>query len=174
VEITFITVGGTIDKVYYDAKSRYEVGDSIIDQVLRQGEVGFDYRVVALMRKDSLEMTDADRALIRATIEAHDHRRFVITHGTDTMVETALSLGGLDDRIIALTGALNPARFQISDAAFNIGMAVATVQSMAAGVYVTMNGRVFDPRNVRKNRERNCFESLDDSASSTGSPGETE
>lgn len=158
MEITFITVGGTIDKVYYDAKSRYEVGDSIIDQVLRQGEVGFDYRVVPLMRKDSLEMTDADRALIRATIQAHDHRRFVITHGTDTMVETALSLTGMEDRIIALTGALNPARFQVSDAAFNIGMAVATVQSMDAGVYITMNGRVFDPRRVRKNRQRNCFE----------------
>ena len=130
MDITFITTGGTIDKVYYDANSRYEVGESVIDQILRQGEVHFEHRVVQLMRKDSLELNDQDRQLIRASVEADPARRIVITHGTDTMVETARALQGLGDRVIVLTGALNPARFQASDAVFNIGMAVAAVQAL--------------------------------------------
>jgi L-asparaginase len=165
MEITFVTTGGTIDKVYYDAKSRYEVGESVIEHMLRQGEVHFEHRVIALMRKDSLEMTDRDRQLIRASVEADPGRLFVITHGTDTMVETARALSGLEDKVVVLTGALNPARFQASDAMFNIGMAVAAVQVLEPGVYLAMNGRIFDPRRVRKNRELNRFEPLDQTES---------
>lgn len=161
MNITFITTGGTIDKVYFDAKSRYEVGDTVIDQVLRQGEIGFDYRVVPLMRKDSLELTDADRTLIRLAVEREEAGRIVITHGTDTMVHTARALEGIRDKTIVLTGALNPARFQASDAVFNVGMAVAAVQCLLEGVYVAMNGRIFDPRRVRKNKVLNRFEALE-------------
>jgi len=163
MEITFITTGGTIDKVYYDAKSRYEVGESVIEQMLKQGETHFEHRVITLMRKDSLELTDQDRQLIRASVEADPGRLFVITHGTDTMVETARALADLTDKVIVLTGALNPARFQVSDAIFNIGMAVAAVQVLQPGVYVTMNGQVFNPADVRKNRKLNRFEHLDGS-----------
>ncbi len=160
MHITFMTTGGTIDKVYFDAQSRFEVGETTLEHMLRQGEVAFDYEIVSLMRKDSMELTAADRELIRGAIEARDSRRFVITHGTDTMVETALALEGLADRVVVLTGALSPARFQQSDAPINIGLAIAAAQTCSPGVYVAMNGRIFSPRGLRKNRERNRFELL--------------
>ena len=156
--ITFITTGGTIDKVYFDAKSAYEVGETVIEHVLRQGEVGFDYRITPLMRKDSLDLTERDRLRIRQAVETVEGDRVVITHGTDTMVDTARSLAGLSGKVIVLTGSLSPARFQGSDADFNIGLAVAAVQSLPAGVYIAMNGLIFDAHKVRKNREANRFE----------------
>src|SRR5690348_5864233 len=101
-----------------------------------------------------------DRALVRSTIEAQPHRHVLVTHGTDTMVETARALAGIPGKVIVLTGALNPARFQGSDAVFNIGCAVGAVQTAADGVWIAMNGRVWDPRRVRKNREANRFEEV--------------
>jgi L-asparaginase len=160
--ITFITTGGTIDKVYFDAKSAYEVGETVVEHVLRQGEVGFDYRITPLMRKDSLDLTERDRLRIRQAVETVEGDRVVITHGTDTMVDTARSLAGLSGKVIVLTGSLSPARFQGSDADFNIGLAVAAVQSLPAGVYIAMNGLIFDAHKVRKNREANRFEYLSD------------
>ena len=158
--ITFITTGGTIDKVYFDAKSAYEVGETVIEHVLRQGEVGFDYRITPLMRKDSLDLTERDRLRIRQAVETVEGDRVVITHGTDTMVDTARSLAGLSGKVIVLTGSLSPARFQGSDADFNIGLAVAAVQSRPAGVYIAMNGLIFDAQKKKKNREANRFEYL--------------
>ena len=158
MHICFITTGGTIDKIYFDAKSDFEVGETVLTHVLHQGETGFDYRIVELMRKDSLEMTDEDRALIRAEVERGAEHRFVITHGTDTMVETARALLGVEGKTVVLTGALSPARFLSSDAEFNVGMAVAAVQCQPPGIYVAMNGRIFDPLKVRKNRAANRFE----------------
>lgn len=161
MHICFITTGGTIDKLYFDAKSDYEVGESVLHQVLHQGETAFDYRIVELLRKDSLELTDDDRALIRRTVVDTDARRFVITHGTDTMVDTARVLLGVPGKTVVLTGALSPARFLASDAAFNVGMAVAAVQCQPPGVYIAMNGRIFDPLRVHKNRAANRFEAID-------------
>ncbi len=155
--ILVVTTGGTIDKVYFDAKSDYEVGESVVGKVLRQAEVRLPFDLVSVLRKDSLELTDADRALIRARIEARPERRVVVTHGTDTMTDTARALQGLSDRTIVLTGALSPARFAESDAVFNVGMAFAAAQLLDAGVYIAMNGRIFDARRVRKDRERNEF-----------------
>jgi L-asparaginase len=161
MEITFITTGGTIDKVYFDAKSAFEVGESVVEHVLRQGEVGFEYEIRQLMRKDSLDLTDEDRRRIRAEVEATRATRVVITHGTDTMTETAKVLSGVAGKTIVLTGSLSPARFQSSDADFNIGLAVAAVQCLGPGRYIAMNGRIFDADRVRKNREANRFESID-------------
>ena len=161
MHICFITTGGTIDKVYFDAKSDFEVGETVLSHVLHQGETGFDYRIVELMRKDSLELSDEDRRLIRATVAGGAERRFVITHGTDSMVETARALLGIEDKIVVLTGALSPARFLSTDAEFNVGMAVAAVQCQPPGVYIAMNGRIFDPLKVRKNRAANRFEAID-------------
>jgi L-asparaginase len=158
MKIAFITTGGTIDKVYFDAKSSFEIGESVIEHVLRQGEVIFDYQVVPLMRKDSLEITDQDRQLIRTTVENQSCRHIVISHGTDTMAETGRALAGIDGKVIVLTGALNPARFQTSDAEINIGLALGAVQTCPEGVYLAMNGCIFDPGGVRKNREKNRFE----------------
>ena len=127
-----ITTGGTIDKV--------------------------DFVVQELMRKDSLELTDADRAAIRAAVEAAPERRVIVTHGTDTMPETARALIGVRDKVVVLTGALYPARFRWTDAIFNVGGAVAAAWALPPGVWVVVNGRVYAGDKVRKDRARNRFE----------------
>ena len=156
--LTVVTTGGTIDKVYFDAKSDYQIGAPQIGEILAQLGVAFEFDVVPVLRKDSLEMTDADRTAIRNTVEQQPHRHILITHGTDTMVETARALAGITGKTIVLTGALNPARFQGSDAVFNIGCAVGAVQTLDHGVWIAMNGRIWDPAHVRKNRAANRFE----------------
>ena len=156
--IRFITTGGTIDKIYFDAMSRFEVGESQIDHILHEGLVAFEYDVVSLFRKDSLEMTLEDRRELRDFIDSNEASRFVVTHGTDTMADTAAELNGLDGKAVVLTGALSPARFKTTDAVFNVGMAVAAVQVAQPGVYIAMSGQVFDGTRVRKNRDENRFE----------------
>jgi L-asparaginase len=158
--IRFITTGGTIDKIYFDELSQFEVGDSPIDAILSDGLVSFDYDVVSLFRKDSLEMTDEDRTALREYVANDDAERYVISHGTDTMVETAAILAGLSGKRIVLTGALSPARFRTTDAVFNVGMAVAAVQTVAPGVYIAMSGQIFPADRVRKNRDENRFEAV--------------
>ncbi len=158
--IRFITTGGTIDKIYFDDLSQFKVGESQIQHVLTEGRVEFDYEVTSLLQKDSLEMTDEDRLKLRDFIAGDEASRYIVTHGTDTMPETAEALAGLDDKTIVLTGALTPARFKTTDAIFNVGMAVAAVQTAEPGVYIAMNGQVFTAGAVRKNRSENRFERL--------------
>jgi L-asparaginase len=158
--IRFITTGGTIDKIYFDALSQFEVGESQVEHILREGLVQFDYEIVSLLQKDSLEITDADRSTLRSYIEEDDASLFVVTHGTDTMAETARALEGMSDKTIVLTGALTPARFRTTDAIFNVGMAVAAVQVAPPGVYIAMSGQVFAAGEVRKNRAENRFEPI--------------
>lgn len=158
--IRFITTGGTIDKIYFDDLSQFEVGDSQIKHILTEGLVQFDYDVVSLFQKDSLEMTDADRRVLRDFIAGDDGSHYVVTHGTDTMPQTAEALLGLDGKTIVLTGALTPARFRTTDAVFNVGMAVAAVQTSEPGVYIAMSGQVFTAGKVRKNRAENRFEQV--------------
>ena len=160
MHIRFITTGGTIDKVYFDDLSQYEVGESHVEHMLKDGLVHFDYDVVPLLQKDSLEMADDDRKKLRDFIEKDDASHFVVTHGTDTMPETAEVLAGLEGKTIVLTGALSPARFRSTDADFNVGMAVAAVQVSPPGVYIAMSGQVFKAGNVRKNRKANRFEAI--------------
>ena len=157
--LLIITTGGTIDKIYFDDKSDYQIGEPQISQILHAMNVAFDFEVNPLMRKDSLHLDDADRHAIHDAIVASDCKHVLVTHGTDTMVQTAEVLEDLKDRTIVLTGALNPARFRDSDAVFNIGCAVGAVQSLPPGVYIAMNGKVWKPREVRKNRDANRFES---------------
>lgn len=156
--LLIITTGGTIDKIYFDDKSDYQVGEPQISQILRAMNVAFAFEVNALLRKDSLHLNDDDRRSIREAVLASDTKHVLITHGTDTMVDTARVLRDIPDRTIVLTGALNPARFRDSDAVFNIGCAVGAVQSLKPGVYIAMNGRIWDPAGVRKNLETNRFE----------------
>ena len=157
-KLLIITTGGTIDKIYFDDKSDYQVGEPQISQILHAMHVAFEFEVSALMRKDSLHITDDDRKLIRAAIAGSSASHVLITHGTDTMVATAVELKGVAGKTIVLTGALNPARFRDSDAIFNIGCAVGAVQALPPGVYIAMNGKVWHPEHVRKNRSQNCFE----------------
>jgi L-asparaginase len=158
MRIAIFTTGGTIDKVYFDAVSRFEVGETVVSKILREGGVTFDFEVVPLMRKDSLEITDAEREAIRAAVAVREESRIIVTHGTDTMVDTARVLATVPGKTIVLTGALSPARFQASDAVFNIGMAVAAVQACPPGVWIAMSGQVFGYDRVRKNRDLNRFE----------------
>jgi L-asparaginase len=158
MHIRFITTGGTIDKIYFDALSQFEVGESQLQAILGEALVDFEYDVVPFLQKDSLEIDDADRAKLRDFIAADDGTYYVITHGTDTMPETAEVLAGLEGKTIVLTGALSPARFRTTDAVFNVGMAVAAAQAGKPGVYIAMSGQVFEAGAVRKNRAENRFE----------------
>ena len=159
-ELLVVTTGGTIDKVYFDDKSDYQVGEPQIGRILKELGVAFRFNVIPILRKDSLHIDAADRELMRATIAAQAARHVLVTHGTDTMVDTAKVLSQVAGKTIVLTGALNPARFRGSDAEFNIGTAVGAVQSLPPGVYIAMNGRVWDPARVRKNVAANRCEAL--------------
>ncbi|HLT45890.1 MAG TPA: asparaginase domain-containing protein [Rubricoccaceae bacterium] len=166
MHVQIFTTGGTIDKVYFDARSEYEVGEPQVTEILRAAGVAFTYAVEALMQKDSLDLTDADRAFIAERVARAEADRVILTHGTDTMVETAKAvaeaLGPAPSKTVVLVGSLTPARFKATDAEFNVGFAAAAVQTLPPGVYVTMNGCVFRPEAVRKNRERNRFEAVGD------------
>ncbi len=160
MQLEIFTTGGTIDKVYFDAKSKFEVGEPQILEVLREANLSIDYLVTPLMRKDSLELTDEDREQVRKAVETSPATRIVITHGTDTMTDTARTLAGIVGKTIVLTGAMQPARFRFTDAVFNIASAMMAAQTLAEGVYITMNGQVFDPATTRKNVEMNRFEAI--------------
>jgi len=160
MRLKFFTAGGTIDKVYFDAKSEYEVGPPRIEEVLKEANVTLDYSIESVLCKDSLDMTDSDRGLLRRRIEADPCPRIVVTHGTDTMIETARQLAGIPGKTIVLTGSMQPACFKVTDAAFNIGTAIGAALCLPPGVYLAMNGRIFDPARSRKNRDQNRFETM--------------
>jgi L-asparaginase len=160
LKIKIFSVGGTIDKIYFDAKSTYEVGPPNISRVLSDLSLNIDYSVSSLFQKDSLEMTDADRAIVFKNVRDAEEDLIIITHGTDTMVDTAKVLSEIKDKTIVLTGALEPALFKTSDAIFNIGCAIAAVQSLPANVYVAMNGQIFLHDNVAKDLGNNRFISI--------------
>ncbi len=130
VQLQVFSCGGTIDKVYFDAKSEYEVGEPQILAIFQEANVTFRYSIQQLMRKDSLEMTDEDRQLVRKAVEECSANRILLTHGTDMMPETARALIGIPEKTIVLTGSMTPARFQKSDAEFNIGCAVGALMSL--------------------------------------------
>jgi len=158
VQIQILTTGGTIDKVYFDAKSSFQIGEPQISEVLLDANLTLDYRIRPLLQKDSLEMTPEDRNGIRQAVEATEAEQIVITHGTDTMIETGKALQDIPGKTIVLTGAMQPARFRASDALYNIATALTAVQLLPAGVYIAMNGRVFNPMQARKNIKKNRFE----------------
>jgi L-asparaginase len=156
----FVT-GGTFDKEYDEIHGRLYFRDTHLPEMLRLGRCRLDIRLRTLMMIDSLEMTDADRALIVDNCRKADEARIVITHGTDTMVETARALGtaGLDKTIV-LTGAMVPYAFGSSDGLFNLGSALSFVQVLPPGVYVAMNGRAFAWNRVQKNTRTGVFEDI--------------
>ncbi|MCF6300228.1 MAG: asparaginase domain-containing protein [Proteobacteria bacterium] len=156
--LKIITTGGTIDKLYFDDLSEYQIGKPVIGELLDTYNVGFDFEVISLFKKDSLYIDDDDRQLIKDVIEKSTEKHFLITHGTDTMVETGNYLATIKNKTIVLTGALTPARFNTSDAIFNIGTAIGAVQSAPVGVWLVMNGILWNPSQVRKNRKANRFE----------------
>lgn len=155
--IEIFTTGGTIDKVYFDALSEYQIGPTAITDMLRENNVFVGHRVTQLMRKDSLDLTDADRTVIHNAVATSTAMQILVTHGTDTMVQTGRVLSDIAGKTIVLTGAMQPASLRQSDAAFNVGFALAAVQCLPAGVYVAINGQIFDPAKTQKDRAAGRF-----------------
>ncbi len=159
--ILVLTTGGTIDKAYFDALSEYQIVESGIPALLKEARVAVPYRIEEVCRKDSLDLTDADRNEIARRAAQAAETRIVITHGTDTMTETAAELATqVPGKTIVLTGALSPARFAETDASFNLGLAFAAAQTCAPGVWIAMSGEVFDGLKVRKDRDAGRFVGL--------------
>ncbi len=156
----FIT-GGTFDKEYNELNGQLFFKDTHISDLLEMGRSKVAVEIRTLMMVDSLEMTDEDRQLIAYQCEQCDETQIVITHGTDTMTDTALILEQkIRNKTIVLTGAMIPIKFGSSDGLFNLGSALAFAQTLAPGVYVAMNGRYFHANNVRKNKQTGMFEEI--------------
>jgi L-asparaginase len=160
MKVKIITTGGTIDKIYFDQQSEYQVGEPQIAEVLKEANVTVDYEIISVMRKDSLDLTDEDRRLIYEAVENDPDRHIIVTHGTDTMVLTAKRLQAIKDKVIVFTGAMQPARFRFTDAVFNIASAFTAVQILPSGVYIAMNGSIFDPQKTQKNKALHRFEQV--------------
>jgi L-asparaginase len=159
--IRIFVTGGTFDKTYDEIDGRLSFGDTHLPEMLRLGRSRVPVSVRTLMMVDSLDMTDADREVIVRNCAQCEETCIVITHGTDTIVETAGALArGVPGKTIVLTGAMIPYAFGSSDGLFNLGSAVSFVQVLPPGVYVAMNGQHFEWDRVRKNRKTGVFEPI--------------
>ena len=159
--IRIFVTGGTFDKTYDEIRGALSFGDTHLPEMLRLGRSRVDVSIRTLMMIDSLQMTDTDRELIVRNCVQCEESCIVITHGTDTMVETARALAGrVQGKTIVLTGAMIPYAFGSSDGLFNLGSALSFVQVLPPGIYIAMNGRHFEWDKVRKNRDTGVFEVL--------------
>lgn len=161
MKIRIFVTGGTFDKEYDELKGELEFKDTHLNEILKLGRCKIDVDVRTLMMIDSLDMTDSDRKMILENCKKAKEDMIIITHGTDTMSETAKVLGeSIKDKTIVLTGAMVPYKFGSSDGLFNLGCAIAFVQALPRGVYVAMNGKYFKYDNVRKNKQTGEFEEI--------------
>ncbi len=160
MKLLVLAIGGTIDKVYFDALSDYQIGAPAVTEILQRVKANFDFEVRQMISKDSLVMTDADRQEILSEVQDHSGKHVIITHGTDTMVETGQVLKQAAHKIIVIMGAMQPAIMKLTDADFNLGVAVAAVQTLSEGVYLCMNGRIYNVDRVVKNRAEGQFQDL--------------
>ena len=159
MKIRLFVTGGTIDKQYNELTGKLDLVRTCIPDMLAQGKCRLDIAIESLLLKDSLDMVEEDRLLIAEKCSQCDESRIIITHGTDTMPETAGVLGkGISNKTIVLLGAMIPYTVENSDALFNLGCAVTAVQALPEGVYITMNGKIFTWDNVRKNKNAGVFE----------------
>jgi L-asparaginase len=159
--IRLFVTGGTFDKTYDEINGRLAFGDTHLPEMLRLGRSRVEISIRTLMMVDSLDMTEDDRDLIAHNCANCEEDRIVVTHGTDTMVETAVAIARrVSDKVVVLTGAMIPYAFGSSDGLFNLGSALSFVQCLPSGVYVAMNGQHFAWDRVRKNRQTGAFEAL--------------
>jgi L-asparaginase len=158
MKMKILATGGTFDKIYYDAKNDFHIGKPMSGEILDEANVTFDYEIESILKKDSLDINDEDRAMIRQKVAEDAHDKIIITHGTDTMVKTAIQLLDIEGKTIVITGSMQPARMRVSDSSFNMGVATTAVQLLPAGVYVAMNGLILDPRTTVKNVAQSRFE----------------
>ncbi len=162
--IRILITGGTFDKQYDEINARLVFRESHVGEMLRLGRCRVEVNLRTIMMIDSLDMTDADRDAIVQNCRQCEEHRIVVTHGTDTMVETARALAtakGVEGKTIVLTGAMIPYAFGSSDGMFNLGSALSFVQVLPPGVYVAMNGKFFEWNRVRKNRQTGVFEAVE-------------
>jgi len=161
MSIRIFVTGGTFDKEYNELNGELYFKDTHLYEMLRLGRSRLELEITTLMMIDSLDMNEQDRHTIARACQDVPENRILITHGTDTMPETAALLAGLiRDKTIVLTGAMVPYKFGSSDGLFNLGSALAFVQTLPPGVYVAMNGKIFEAENVRKNKTRGEFETI--------------
>lgn len=156
-------MGGTIDKIYFDSLSEYQVGQPQVNSIFSEAGLGLDVVIQSICHKDSLEVTAKDRQALLIGILASTHTHILVTHGTDTMATTARFIKAsseerLRGKTIVFVGAMQPACFKHSDAPFNVGFALGALQASHAGVYIAMSGHIFDPDTVEKNREAHQFQ----------------
>jgi len=159
MKILFIQTGGTIDKDYPKSTKGYsfEIDEPAIKRILEKVKPNFDFEITSLLRKDSLDITDIDRQKILQECINSDSEKIIITHGTDTIIETAKYLSAVKNKLIILTGALKPERFKDSDAEFNLGIAIGAVNVLKNGVYIAMSGRVIPINIVKRDEDTGNF-----------------
>lgn len=161
MSIRIFVTGGTFDKEYNELNGSLYFKDTHLNEMLKLGRCKADIEIRTLMMMDSVEMTDDDRELISNNCIKSNHDKIIITHGTDTMVETAKVIASkITNKTIILTGAMIPYKFGSSDGLFNLGAAIAFVQTLPNGVYIAMNGRYFNWDNCRKNKNIGEFEEI--------------
>lgn len=160
MKIKFIATGGTIDKDYASSAGTYnfEISEPAARRIIRRINPGFNFEVSSVLKKDSLDMTADDRQIIYEKCKNSNDDRIIITHGTDTMVETARKLSELKGKTIVLVGSSKPERFRDSDAPFNIGLAVGAASLLGEGVWIVMNGKIHPWHDVKKDKETGKFE----------------
>jgi L-asparaginase len=159
--IQIFVTGGTFDKEYNELNGSLFFKDTHLPEMLEKGRSRLDVSIDTLLMKDSLEFSDVDRQLISIACSSASAERILITHGTDTMVQTAQYLAAQKiPKTIVLTGAMIPYKFGSSDGMFNLGSALAFLQILEPGVYISMNGKIFATNNVRKNLEKGEFETI--------------
>lgn len=159
MKITFVQTGGTIDKDYPKTVKGYafEIAEPAVKRILQKVNPNFEFEIISLLKKDSLDITDTDREkILEACIKANNSK-IIITHGTDTMLETAEKLKDLKEKVIVLTGAMRPEKFSDSDASFNIGTAIGAINLLEAGIYIAMNGRIYAWDKCKRNKETGQF-----------------
>ena len=159
MRISFIQTGGTIDKDYPKRTGGYafEISEPSASRILKRINPGFSYEIITAFRKDSLEITNEDRQELKTICERTSNDKIIITHGTDTMIETAKYLEGIKGKTIILTGAFLPEKFKDSDAEFNLGVAIGAINFLANGVFVAMNGCVNTASNVYRDGDSGGF-----------------
>jgi L-asparaginase len=159
MKIAFIQTGGTIDKDYPKATGGYafEIGEPAVKRILQRINPNFDFEIISILKKDSLDITEDDRKRINDACEKTAAGKIVVTHGTDTMIETAEKLSSIKGKVIVLTGAMKPEKFVDSDAAFSLGTAVGAINVLQQGVYIAMNGRIYPWNKVKRNSRTGQF-----------------
>lgn len=159
MKILFIQAGGTIDKDYPKQVKGYgfEIGEPAIKRILERVKPNFEFEIISLIKKDSLDLNDSDREKLFTTCKNSIEDKIIITHGTDTMIESAKYLSGINDKIIVLTGATKPEKFKDSDAEFNLGSAIGAVQSLKSGIYISMKGEIFKYDEVKRDENSGRF-----------------